>query len=173
MPLLSCPDAPFVVPHLTGTKDENGRDKGVDEFFACWSRLRTLGLVEMVAHLVHADTAEGEVLHPMALDGTGLEVEREVAVAAMRAGLAMVTPGQGEWAATQGAVALAPVLRHIERVQMLGIARLRYRPRTGRTLVFAAREAEWGEVVARMGEIARGDGSSQRDDAAAKLATSR
>jgi hypothetical protein len=50
----------------------------------------------------------------MALDGTGLGVEREVARAATRAGLAMITPGQGKWAKEQGVVALAPVLRHIE-----------------------------------------------------------
>jgi hypothetical protein len=160
------PEAPFVAPHLTGERDETGQDTGWTGFWACWRRLRGLGLVEVVAHLVDADTAEGEVIHPMALDGTGLGVEREVARAATRAGLAMITPGQGKWAKEQGVVALAPVLRHIEGVQMLGIARLRYRPRTSRTLAFAAREAEWREVIARLGEIARGA-------AAEPLATSR
>lgn len=163
---LTWPDAPFVAPHLTGEKDEKGRDKGADVFWACWRRLRDLGLVEMVAHLVHADTAEGEILHPMAMEGTGLEIEREVRRAAEAAALRMVTPGQLGWAHDQNVVALAPVLRHIEGVRMLGVARLRYRPKTARTLAFAAREVEWREVVARMEEIGCGAATD-------RLATSR
>jgi hypothetical protein len=46
-----------------------------------------LGLVEIVAHWMDIGTAEGEVIHPMALDGTGLEVEREVTSAAVRVNL--------------------------------------------------------------------------------------
>ncbi|HYZ61447.1 MAG TPA: hypothetical protein VE650_03260 [Acetobacteraceae bacterium] len=146
------PDAPFIAPHLAGKEDEEGW-KG---FWACWDRLYGLGLVELVDHLVHANTAEGEVIHPMAFDGTGLEVEREVARAAERAALTMITQGQHDWAAKQGVATLAPVLRHIEGVQMFGIARLRYRPRTSRTLAFAAREAEWRELAVRMAAIVQG-----------------
>ena len=148
------PDAPFVAPHLDRREERGGAGQGWKEFWACWDRLRDLGLVEMVAHLVHADTAEGEIIHPMALDGTGLEVEREVARAAMRAGLAMITPGQREWAMKQGVVALAPVLRHIEGVQMLGIARLRYRPRTSRTLAFVGHGERWRRKIAELAGLA-------------------
>jgi hypothetical protein len=66
----------------------------------------------------------------------------------------MITPQQYEWAMKQGMVALAPVERHIEGVQMLGIVRLRYRSRTNRTLAFFAREAEWRAVIARLDEVA-------------------
>lgn len=148
------PDASFVVPHLTGEKGEEGRDKGLDGFLTCWRRLRDLGLVEMVAHLVYADTAEGEIFHPMALEGTGLEVEREVRRAAEAAVWRMATPEQLDWAEGRGVAALAPVARHIEGVQMLGIARLRYRPRTNRTRAFMRREAEWREAISRLRRIA-------------------
>lgn len=157
-PISAFLDAPFIASHLTGEKDEKGRDKGVDGFWACWGRLRGLGLVETVAHMVHADTKEGEVIHPIALEDSGLGVEREVCEAAGAAALKMITPGQLDWAKGQGVVALAPVLRHIEGMQMLGIARLRYRPRTNRTLAFIGREAKWREAIARFGRIAGGAG---------------
>jgi hypothetical protein len=117
---------------------------------------------------VHADTKEGEVIHPMALEDSGLEVEREVRCAA--AALKMITPGQLDWAEGQGVVAFAPVARHIEGVQMLGIARLRYRPKTNRTLAFVGREAEWREAIARFGRIAGDAGFGAGVEA---LATSR
>ncbi len=163
-------DAPFIAPHLIGEKDEKGQDKGWTGFWACWTRLRGLGLVETVAHLVHADAKEGEVIHPMALEGSGLEVEREVRRAAEAAARRMVTPGQLAWAEGQGVVTLAPVLRHIEQVQMLGITRLRYRPRTNRTLAFIGREAEWREAIARFGRIA---GNAGFGAGVGTLATSR
>jgi hypothetical protein len=59
-------------------------------------------------------------------------------------------------------------MRHIEKVQMVGVARLRYRPRTSRTRAFAAREAEWRETIARLEKIARA-----ADEAAGHPATSR
>jgi hypothetical protein len=160
------PSAPFVAPHLTGENDQTGQDKGWAGFWACWKRLCQLGLIEIVAHLMHAHTAEGEIIHPMALNNTGLEIEREVASAAQRAALTMVMPGQWDWARKQGVVALAPVKRHIEEVQMVGIARLRYRPMTSRTLAFASRQEEWRKEVSRLDELARSTVAEQ-------LATSR
>jgi hypothetical protein len=91
----------------------------------------------------------------MALQNTGLEVERELFRAANIAAQAMITPEQLAWANKQRVVALAPVLRHIEGVQMLGIARLRYRPKTRRTQAFLSREAEWRERIARYQRCAR------------------
>jgi hypothetical protein len=145
--------APFVAPHMTGKTDEKGSDTGWPGFWACWIRLQTLGLVEFVGHLVHADTAEGEIIHPMALGNTGLQIEREVCQAADFAAATMLTLDQGEWAHERGVVIFAPVLRHIEDVQMVGIARLRYRPRTNRTLSFMSREAEWRATIARLQEL--------------------
>jgi hypothetical protein len=68
----------------------------------------------------------------------------------------MITPGQHDRAMKRGVIALAPVLRHIEGVQMLGIARLRYRPKTNRALAFFAQEEKWRAFITRYEEIARG-----------------
>ncbi len=160
-------DASFVAPHIAPAGDDKAKLAAAwKEFWGCWRRLQDLGLVEMVAHLVHADTAEGEILHPVALEGTGLEVEREVRRAAEAAARALATPGQLDWAEGEGVAVLVPVRRHIENAAVVGVARLRYRPRTSRTAAFVGREAEWREVIARMDEIARGA-------AADPLATSR
>jgi hypothetical protein len=148
------PDAPFVAPHLTIERDEKGQRWRWTEFWPRWHRLHGLGLIEYVAHLVDADTQQGELMHPMALQNTGLEVERELFHAANMAAQAMITPGQLAWANKQGVVALAPVLRHIEGVQMLGIARLRYRPKTRRTQEFLSQEVEWREQSARYQQFA-------------------
>lgn len=149
-------NASFVAPHLVAANDEAKREAAWGEFWQCWHRLGGLGLVECVGHLVHADTAEGEIMHPVALSGTGLDIERALARAAVLAGSALVTPGQMEWAKAQGVVVLAPVLRHIEGVQMVGIVRLRYRPRTNRTLAFMMRESEWRDILERLDRIAAG-----------------
>jgi hypothetical protein len=150
-------DAPFVKPHLAQANgSEESRKAAWDNFWLCWGRLRDLGLIEFVGHLVNADSEEGEIIHPMALDDTGLPVEQEVCRMAEEAARALLTDGQQSRAAKQGCVALAPVPRHIEKVQMVGIARLRYRPRTGRTLAFTAREAEWRQVIGRLDRIGWG-----------------
>jgi hypothetical protein len=65
---ISWPDAPFVAPHLAGAGGDEDKLKAAwGEFWACWCRLRDLGLVEVVAHLVDNDSNEGEIIHPMAL----------------------------------------------------------------------------------------------------------
>jgi hypothetical protein len=164
-------DAPFIAPHVAhALSDNDKRAVALDEFWACWKRLCRIGLVELVAHLVHADTEEGEIIHPMAREGTGLEVEQEIHRAAEAAALRMITQGQFDWAKNQGVVIFAPVSHHIEEVQMVGTARLRYRPKTNRTLAFISREVEWREVIARYGQMAYDTRTSARG---ASLATSR
>jgi hypothetical protein len=51
-------------------------------------------------------------------------------------------------AARYGAPTAAADERHIKHVQMHGIARLRYRPRTARTMAFIAKEGEWRMALA-------------------------
>ena len=96
-------------------------------------------------------------------------MEQEVCRAAGIRGPEDDHAGQFDWAKDQGVVALAPVPRHIEGVQLVGIARLRYRPKTNRTRLFG-REAEWREVIARYGQIAANTSTSA---SGAPFATSR
>ena len=148
------PNAPFAEKHFAGTPQSDERKRAMDRFWKCWGRLRDFGLVSFVAHLVHADTAEGEILHPVALAGNGLSVEQELGEAARNAGTMLITEGQLARAKQKDVAMLAPVRRHIEGVQMLGIARLRYLPRTNRTLAFMAQESEWHQVLDQLRELA-------------------
>jgi hypothetical protein len=54
----------------------------------------------------------------------------------------MLTDGQREWATGQK-LWLAPVPRHIADVRMVGIARLRYRPKTRKTAAW------WADLQAK------------------------
>lgn len=145
------------------------------KFWACFGRLKNLGLVEYVGHLVTADNSDGEVLYPVALPGTGRPSERMLGEVANRAALALVTEGQDKWAQQQGVVMMAPVERHIESVEMVGVARLLYRPRTARTLAFIAREDEWTEALDRLRRIEAGQPNPfmQRQEACNIKETSR
>ena len=73
--------------------------------------------------------------------------EDQLGAAADAAGRALVTDGQYDWATRELGEEpwLLPAMHHIENVQLMGIARLLYRPKTGRT---AAWYADQKRVVA-------------------------
>ena len=151
------PNSHFVRPYTTGefeTAADSGRrpDRGWPSFWNSWNQLVSLGLVEFVRHLVEADNDTADIIHPYAV-GNGEAPERQVAEAAHAAGEAMVTERQRAWAEAHG-LHLAPVRAHITEVQMVGIARLRYRPRTSATAAWFARMGEWNELAARYYEAA-------------------
>ncbi len=137
------PSSRFVAPHLIA----NDFETGIEEFWRCWEQLISLKLVGFVEHLVHADTDEGEIVHPVALTDAGLKIERELGRATEQAARAQITDGQAEWACKHGVVMLAGAPRHIEGFQMVGVARLRYRPRTSQTLAFMEQEANWQSLI--------------------------
>jgi len=146
---------------IAGTDQQ--RDRGVPIFWNAWDQLKRLGLVELVGHLIEADNDTADIIHPYAT-GNGEAAERRLALAAQRAGEAMLTQRQRDWVETQG-LHLAPVRSHIAEVQMVGIARLRYRPRTSATAEWFARMAEWDKWAVRYDEMAaeaRGDAVSPR-----------
>jgi hypothetical protein len=148
-------DASFIWPHFKNVgKSKLSLKIATEEFGACYARLLNLGLVELVGHLIHQDSEEGEIIHPMALHQTGLEVERGLAIVAGVAAEAMLLPQQLAGAKAKGIVAMVPVQRHIEDVQMVGIARLRYRPWTVRTKAFLARKHEWEAIIERLADLA-------------------
>ena len=146
-------NAPFVACHIAKAIDQVASDAGWKEFWGCLNILRTTGLVEFVTHLVTQDNSQGEIIHPVALPGTGLKVEQELGRAAIEAAIALTTDLQVKWACDQGMVMFAPLPEHMKHVQMFGIARLRYRPRTNRTMAFFAREEEWQQELARLREM--------------------
>jgi hypothetical protein len=148
-------DASFIWPHFKNIGESKlGLETALEEFGACWDRLLNLGLVELIGHLIHQDSDEGEIIHPMALSETGRDVEQELAFVAGAAAEAMLLPQQMAGAKAKGVVAMAPVQRHIGGVQMVGIVRLRYRPLTAQTKAFFARDQEWAAIIGRLADLA-------------------
>jgi hypothetical protein len=129
--------AAFVASHLTGQSEEivgadgskTRRDTGMKTFWEAWGIVVGLGLVELVGHMIKADNDTAEIVHPYAVEN-GEADERAIATSAQAAAEALLTPGQIEWAQARD-LRLLPVPAHqLPNVQLVGIARLRYRPHT-------------------------------------------
>jgi hypothetical protein len=114
---------------LTDKEEEDGKNKGVD-FFARVGRLESLGLIDWVPYLFEGE--KGEPIH--ALTSKGLPIEQRLYEAATSAAERMLTFGQTGY--VQGV--LVPVLAHIDKVQLKGLLRLRYRPHTRLTAAWWA-----------------------------------
>ena len=159
---------PVFAPHYDAAQ-KNGKT-----FWNAWSLLKTLGLVEMVAHLVEDDT-DGEPMHPLA-DGNGEEGERAIWDAAFRAASAMATENQIRWAIDQKVRIIVPVLKHIGNVQVVGIARLRHRPRTRATAIWYASGSEWTRWARHyegLAAVAEGREAAAAEGREVRYATSR
>lgn len=105
-------------PHYRKDLPEN---EGAD-FFKRKRVLLSMGLIEWVPYLF--DGPKGEPVHAMHADG--LQIERELYEAANAAGERMVADGYKK----RMVGFLVPVPAHVEQVQVIGIARLHYRPQT-------------------------------------------
>ena len=95
--------------------------------------LRRDGLVTYVAHLWENDTDSAEIIHSYGIDGVAEPLEVSVGEVAHEAALAMVPEFKTEKAIGDGYRYFAPVKNTLPNVQMIGVARLRYRPHTTRT----------------------------------------
>jgi hypothetical protein len=139
---------------LTEEEKAAGKNAGVD-FFRRTAQLSDLGLIEWVPHLVETAEASGEIIHPVATVSSE-SWEARLAVAAFDAGRSLLTEGQYDWAINNGFNLLVPVPRHIANVQLIGIARLRYRPHTRVTAAWwADLKANSKKHLDRYNEIAR------------------
>lgn len=114
---------------VTQTEEQEGINPAVD-FFRRLGAIQSLGLIEWVPYLFESD--EGEPIHPFAWDGLPAEVE--LYKAASQAAADMLTEGQLEHHPGM----LVPVPSHIANVQLIGVARLRYRPHTNMTAAWWA-----------------------------------
>jgi hypothetical protein len=107
-----------------------------------WPSLRlleTTGLLSYVPHVFENDTEVAEPLHAYGIAGQGeIPVEREIGTAANRAGLAMCLPERMEEAIGAGFCYFCPVVHTKPSAQMIGVARLTYRPHTRRTANWVA-----------------------------------
>jgi hypothetical protein len=108
-------------------------------------------LIEVIPHLVEAEEADGEFIHPMGT-GQGTQEENALGAAASDLARAMLTPGQAEQVA-EGTI-LAPIPAHRGEVGMVGVFRLKYRPKTSQTRRWAARMPEWAALAQRYRDMA-------------------
>jgi hypothetical protein len=140
---------PFSTPAIPG-------DKWAADLWPRWETISGLGLVEIVPHLIEGDTDYSEIIHPYGMEGRGEPDEIDLGQAAHEAGRRMVSEAQYQRVAQElGSLPwLAPVPRHIVNVQMVGIARLRYRARTAATAAWYGRMEEWRESAMRFRSLA-------------------
>jgi hypothetical protein len=107
----------------------------INSDLAVWStflQLQREGLLSVVPHLWENDSLDAEVIHAIGSRESGEPLERELASEASRAAMAMI-PHSKAAAAMRGGYFLVPVVNTLPNVQMIGVARLRYRPHTKRT----------------------------------------
>jgi hypothetical protein len=112
---------------LTDTERKAGKNRAAD-FFRRMGQLVDLGLIEWIAHLFESDKPDGEIIHALGSAGSD-SLEDQIGPAAHEAGLAMLNDQQRQYVESVGP-RLVPILRHFANVQMIGVARLRYRPHT-------------------------------------------
>jgi len=145
--------APHRREELTKEEKAAGKNAAVD-FFRRMGQLSDLGLVEWVPHLVESADASGEIIHPLGTGGTE-NVEDRLGQAAHEAARSLITQVQYDWAVENGIGLLVPVPRHIANAQVVGIARLRYRPHTSLTAAWwADLHANADKHLARYAQIA-------------------
>jgi hypothetical protein len=110
--------------------------------------LRRQGLLTFVPHLWDnqrsSKSGEAEIIHSCGFGG-GEKVEVDIGTAAHHAACAMLTEFKRERAIREGYTYFAPVKNTLPNVQMIGVARLRYRPHTSRT-------SDWFGALTRDGQ---------------------
>jgi hypothetical protein len=151
--------APFLEPHLTG----KSRGTGFQVFWNALEVLTSTGLIEIVQHLVESDKPEAEIIHPYATMASGLPQERELARSAHRAGLSIMRSYSRE--PSNPSLWLVPVLAHLAGVQLVGVFRMLYRPRTRATTAWFMKHAEWQDWQRRYEELARKHGGQVEETA--------
>jgi hypothetical protein len=127
-------------PFLTGQLDKDGKDVGLSDHSAALKALEDCGLIEYIPHVFESEKPEAEMMHAYPIkDGACEPWERSVAIAAHAAGIACMPPTgvalSQDWH-------LLPVPSHITNLAVIGIARLRYRPRTRMTAAWFAKSRE-------------------------------
>jgi hypothetical protein len=107
--------------------------------------LEQMGLLAFVPHLFENDTPQAEMLHPYGTGRRGAEpIENEIGDAA-DAAARVIAAWNLEHAEQKGFEYFCPVVRTLPKVKMIGIARLHYRPQTGRTAAWFGQLHEKGQ----------------------------
>lgn len=126
-----------------------------------WKSIRlmeSMGLLSFVPHIFDNDTDAAEPIHVYGIGGIAeAPIEKEIGDAADCAARAMALPSKLEEAIEDGFQYFCPILQTMPSAQMIGVARLTYRPHTKRTATWFAElhqtAPEWiklfGELTAK------------------------
>ncbi len=105
--------------------------------------LRGMGLLSFVPHIFDNDGDAAEPIHAYGVGGSAEAPEEwKIGLAAAAAALAMALPKKVEEAEKEGFEYFCPVLKTKPSAQMIGVARLAYRPHTRRTTSWFAQLLE-------------------------------
>jgi hypothetical protein len=133
-------DGPVTEPHkrhnLTNAERKAGITQGTD-FFHRLGALQALRLFEWVPTLWEHDGPDAEPIHPVHLASL-IPIESALAEAADAAGRVLVMESQLRRAEDEDCTFFVPVLRHLVNATVIGIARMKYRPRTRSTSMWFA-----------------------------------
>jgi hypothetical protein len=113
-----------------------------EDFYRRFGQLERMNLVGWVPHIFESDGPEAESL--FSFSTAGADLESALGAAAHGAGSALLTDGQRLFAENQG-LWLVPIPAHLDNVQMIGVARLRYVPRTTLTGAWFAHDKTNGK----------------------------
>jgi hypothetical protein len=134
---------------FNGQKSEDGKDFGLVDFWSAIDALRNCGLMEFIPHVFESNEPEAELVfgYPTA-EGACESWELTLAQTAHNVAMTCSTAGQREWVVQQSRhLFLMP--SHADRLAVIGIARLRYRPRTRMTAAWFSKSKERSEVLQR------------------------
>jgi hypothetical protein len=153
-------ETPVSSPHCDPPK-KSGEPGRAKSWFERTAQLRDLGLIEWLPFLVESSDLSAELIHPCSMEGNG-SIEAQIGYAAHQASFRMLPDGKFTWARDQlGPYAqFAPVKRHLRKVELIGVARLRYRPRTSRTSAWWAELQHSGPQWAKLYEALASDSTA-------------
>ena len=126
--------------------------------------LEKMGLLSFIPHIFENDTPEAEIHHPYGV-GTSREepIETEIGEAAEAAARAMCPECFIENAENEGFEYFCPVSRTMPNIEMIGVARLLYRPHTSRTAAWYAQLQELGSLwIAKYQDLAARERTPRR-----------
>jgi hypothetical protein len=119
-----------------------------------WERLEVverLGLLEWVHYLAESTDDDAELIHALSGD------EHALTVAEAASELVSALPGGFSYEA-QNYDYVLPVIRHMEKAAVVGLSRLRYRPKTSRTATWYGQHVEsCRKFAALYSNLARGE----------------
>ena len=109
--------------------------------------LEKMGLLSFIPHIFENDSPEAEIHHPYGVGTQGEEpIETEIGEAAELAARAMCPEWMIEHAENEGFEHFCPASQTMPNIEMVGVARLRYRPHTSRTAAWYAQLQQFGST---------------------------